>query len=388
MEKKIRVLQTYVQEVNFNANDIPMEMPAESPERFDVKIEAAFNVNYTKLNDGPLYKVTYVAMVNALKNSTGESCFIAKVVYASLVNILDDTLDDDELERILKGGVAERMYSHLRVFVWDLLAKSQYPPYMLPERHLQEKATLQKLEGEESKRLIDSVSEQDDEDDKEDDGVDWECVENELSAFVENGAPLNYAWMQKLMKFLEEKFPLVRKLEFLPKHDDSVYKGTAMYKYYYRFFKPIDYCHPNIEGLDEEFWSMLFQLVFAECDKAVLVSKGGGLVDLQCTYGALGTHTISECTMRDLKKIVLELTISSVMKTGLSMTCMEIQPDILKYLRDDRLISETEFKALLGCDLDSALDEIVRTVEDYYARIVNCESQTFPYRFFDKGSFL
>ena len=92
--------------------------------------------------------------------------------------------------------------------------------------------------------------------------------------------------------------------------------------------------------------------------------------------------------MRDLKKIVLELTISSVMKTGLSMTCMEIQPDILKYLRDDRLISETEFKALLGCDLDSALDEIVRTVEDYYARIVNCESQTFPYRFFDKGSFL
>ena len=388
MEKKYEVLKSYLQEVNFNANDMHVTKPDELGGEPDANIELSFNVKYTKADGKPLYKITYTTIMNAVKNHTATPCFIAKIVYVSLVSVLDDTMEDEECERILKGVVTDELYNHVRVFAWNLLAQSQYPPCMLPEHPFLGKTSQQHSEEEECEGLCASVSSQGvDEDDDEVD-VDWESVMMELDTFLESDAPLNYTWMQSLIALLEEKFTLVRKLKYIQDHDDSTFEGLAMYKYFYRFLKPVDYSHPDYEGLDEDFWKMLFQLVFAECDEAVLIPKGGGVVDLQCTYSSLGTYTISQCTMQDLKKIMMELTISSVMKTGLSMTCMEIQTDILDCLRDDGLISKAEFKALLGCDLDDALKESVKAAEDYYARIVNCESQTFPYRFFGNGTFL
>ena len=96
-------------------------------------------------------------------------------------------------------------------------------------------------------------------------------------------------------QILKEMSKLAEAREFLDTYQTCVgpnvidnYETLPAYKYYYRFFMPIEYHHPDIKGCDESVWPMLFQLLWGNMDAACRIVKCSSLI---CTVHLTGIFT-------------------------------------------------------------------------------------------------
>jgi len=316
--------------------------------------------------------------------------FNLKLVYSTLVEITDKEMDDETRKYLLTVVVPQSMYNPLRALVWKLTLESGFPPIMMNDYDFATHQAHTDIKPFDNHEVSFDKNEDNDnsfaflkflnEQEKDEESAIDEC--GELPQ--ENIFPLGYEWVLEDIRLVDDGAGV----SFLNTVKDStgnsldVYTETPLYKYFYRFLTPIEYSHPDYE-VCEDYWPMLFQLLFGEGKNVKVIDGDNGLPEIEFDYCEDERRTVSSLTLDELKFITSELAVKAFTDTLVEILGYDKQMDndYADILRGDQLILKEEFHALYNTDQPNASAEEFAFVDKLYARIKECDLQTFPYKF-------
>ena len=386
-------IKTYLKSVEFDSPNTPeMFFNANSAANLEISIDVQSRV----AEDTSLYLVELHTCLTPKINE--QLVFNLKIVYSTLVEITDKEMDDETRKYLLTVVVPQSMYNPLRALVWKLTLESGFPPIMMNDYDFaahQASADIKPFDNHEVS--FDKNEDNDnsfaflkflEENEKDDVSAMEEC--GELPQ--ENIFPLGYEWILEDIRLVEDGAGisfLETVKNYLEKDGKSTgnelltYEENPLYKYYYRFLTPIKYSHPDYEVCEDSYWPMLFQLLFGEGKNVKVIDEDNGLPEIEFDYCEDERRTVSSLTLDELKFITSELAVKAFTDTLVEILGYDKQMDndYADILRGDQLILKEEFHALYNTDQPNASAEEIAFVDKLYARIKECDLQTFPYKF-------
>ena len=379
-------IKTFLKEVVFESPNTPdLFFNAESAANLGISIDVQSRV----AEDTSLYLVELHTSLTPKINE--RVVFNLRLIYSTLVEVADKELEDETRKYLLTVVVPQSMYNPLRALVWKLTLESGFPPIMMNDYDFathQANTDIRPFDKHEV-----SVDEDEDNDNSfaflkflnEQEGDEESAKEDGGELPKENIFPLGYEWIMEDIRLVEDGAGV----SFLNTVKESigntldVYEENPLYKYYYRFLKPIEYSHPDYGECEDSYWPMLFQLLFGEGKNVKVIDGENGLPEIEFDYCEDGRRTVSSLTLEELKFITSELAVKAFTDTLVEILGYDKQMDnnYADILRDDQLILKEEFHALYNTDQPDASDEDIAFVDKLYARIKECDLQTFPYKF-------
>lgn len=378
-------IKTFLKEVVFESPNTPdLFFNAESAANLEISIDVQSRV----AEGTSLYLVELHTCLTPKINE--QLVFNLKIVYSTLVDITDKEMDDETRKYLLTVVVPQSMYNPLRALVWKLTLESGFPPIMMNDYDFATHQANTDIKPFDNHEVSFDKNEDNDnsfaflkflnEQEKDEESAIDEC--GELPQ--ENIFPLGYEWVLEDIRLVDDGAGV----SFLNTVKDStgnsldVYTETPLYKYFYRFLKPIEYSHPDYE-VCEDYWPMLFQLLFGEGKNVKVIDGDNGLPEIEFDYCEDERRTVSSLTLDELKFITSELAVKAFTDTLVEILGYDKQMDndYADILRGDQLILKEEFHALYNTDQPNASAEEIAFVERLYARIKDCDLQTFPYKF-------
>ena len=362
------------------------------------KLEINNNVESRRAEGTSLYLVDLQSTM--VSKTDDVVIFNAKITYSTMIEITEADSSEEVIKQILNIDVPEILYDYNRARIFDMIERTGLPPYMMRDFDRTMRNAITTKSSEESK--TDNVSFDKDEDN--DDSFAFlkfleENEKDEVSAIEEGGElpqenifPLGYEWIMEDIRLVEDGAGasfLETAKNYLEKDGKSTgdelltYEENPLYKYYYRFLTPIEYSHPDYEECEDSYWPMLFQLLFGEGKNVKIIDGENGIPEIEFDYCEDERRTVSSLTLEELKFITSELAVKAFTDTLVEILGYDKQMDndYADILRDDQLILKEEFHALYNTDQPDASDEDIAFVDKLYARIKECDLQTFPYKF-------
>lgn len=378
-------IKTFLKSAEFDSPNTPeMFFNANSAANLEISIDVQSRV----AEDTSLYLVELHTCLTPKINE--QLVFNLKIVYSTLVDITDKEMDDETRKYLLTVVVPQSMYNPLRALVWKLTLESGFPPIMMNDYDFATHQANTDIRPFDNHEVSFDKNEDNDnsfaflkflnEQEKDEESAIDEC--GELPQ--ENIFPLGYEWVLEDIRLVDDGAGV----SFLNTVKDStgnsldVYTETPLYKYFYRFLKPIEYSHPDYE-VCEDYWPMLFQLLFGEGKNVKVIDGDNGLPEIEFDYCEDERRTVSSLTLDELKFITSELAVKAFTDTLVEILGYDKQMDndYADILRGDQLILKEEFHALYNTDQPNASAEEIAFVDKLYARIKECDLQTFPYKF-------
>lgn len=213
--------------------------------------------------------------------------------------------------------------------------------------------------------------------DEEDEDEDVEDEEDDTPR--ENIFPLGYQWIIEDISASRE----MRKLWFFVKdiEEDNLYtfEKIFLYKYFYRFMKPIEYNHPNYAECEESFWPLLLQMLYAETDDVKIIDTETGVPDIEISYKS-DRRTISSLTLEELKSLTSELATKAITDTEVSIICVGVNNNYT-LLDNHYPVLKDEILTLFNCYHPEFDKKDLEFVNGLYERIKRYDVDTLPYRF-------
>ena len=203
--------------------------------------------------------------------------------------------------------------------------------------------------------------------------------------FQENIYPLGWEWILEDVRLVEDGAgtSFLKTVKDSTGHNLLVYEESPLFRYFYRFLIPIEYNHPDYKECEDSYWSILFQLLFAESENVKVIAGDNGLPEIEFDYCEDERRTVSSLTLDELRWITSELSVKALTNTLVDILGYEKQmdTDYANRLKTDQLILKEKFYALYNIDRLDASTEDITIVEKLYTRIKECDLQTFPYKF-------
>lgn len=378
-------IKTFLKEAVFESPNTPdLFFNAESAANLGISIDVQSRV----AEDTSLYLVELHTSLTPKINE--RVVFNLRLIYSTLVEVADKELEDETRKYLLTVVVPQSMYNPLRALVWKLTLESGFPPIMMNDYDFathQANTDIRPFDNHEvsfdnnedndnSFAFLKFLNEQE----KDEESAIDEC--GELPQ--ENIFPLGYEWVLEDIRLVDDGAGV----SFLNTVKDStgnsldVYTETPLYKYFYRFLEPIEYSHPDYE-VCEDYWPMLFQLLFGEGKNVKVIDGENGHPEIEFDYCEDERRTVSSLTLEELKHLTSELAVKAFTDTLVEILGYDKQMDndYADIMRDDQLILKEEFHALYNIDQPNASAEDIAFVDRLYARIKECDLQTFPYKF-------
>lgn len=378
-------IKTFLKEVVFESPNTPdLFFNAESAANLEISIDVQSRV----AEGTSLYLVELHTSLTP--KITERVVFNLKLIYSTLVEIADQELEDETRKHLLTVIVPQSMYNPLRALVWKLTLESGFPPIMMNDYDFATHQANTDIKPFDNHEVSFDKNEDNDnsfaflkflnEQEKDEESAIDEC--GELPQ--ENIFPLGYEWVLEDIRLVDDGAGV----SFLNTVKDStgnsldVYTETPLYKYFYRYLTPIEYSHPDYE-VCEDYWPMLFQLLFGEGKNVKIIDGENGIPEIEFDYCEDERRTVSSLTLEELKFITSELAVKAFTDTLVEILGYDKQMDndYADILRDDQLILKEEFHALYNTDQPNASAEEIAFVDKLYARIKECDLQTFPYKF-------
>jgi hypothetical protein len=170
-------------------------------------------------------------------------------------------------------------------------------------------------------------------------------------------------------------------------NDLTNYKTSPLYVYYYQFLKPIKYLHPEYKECESSYWSLLFQLLFAEGNDVKII-KGKNdynLPEIEFAFSKYERRKISSLTLDELRNITYILARKAFTGTLVNISSLSgrINADYANILRerDESFMLKEDWYAIFNASHSEFIDEDIEFLDRCYERIKECEIQTFPYVF-------
>ena len=385
-------IKTFLKEVVFESPNTPdLFFNVESAANLEISIDVQSRV----AEGTSLYLVELHTSLTP--KITERVVFNLKLIYSTLVEIADQELEDETRKHLLTVIVPQSMYNPLRALVWKLTLESGFPPIMMNDYDFathQANTDIKPFDNHEV-----SFDKNEDNDNafaflkflEENEKDEESAIEKGSELPQENIFPLGYEWIMEDIRLVEDGAGasfLETAKNYLEKDGKSTgnelltYEENPLYKYYYRFLTPIEYSHPDYE-VCEDYWPMLFQLLFGEGKNVKVIDGDNGLPEIEFDYCEDERRTVSSLTLDELKFITSELAVKAFTDTLVEILGYDKQMDndYADMLRDDQLILKEEFHALYNTDQPNASAEEIAFVDKLYARIKECDLQTFPYKF-------
>lgn len=378
-------IKTFLKEVVFESPNTPdLFFNAESAANLGISIDVQSRV----AEDTSLYLVELHTSLTPKINE--RVVFNLRLIYSTLVEVADKELEDETRKYLLTVVVPQSMYNPLRALVWKLTLESGFPPIMMNDYDFATHQANTDIRPFDNHEVSFDKNEDNDnsfaflkflnEQEKDEESAIDEC--GELPQ--ENIFPLGYEWVLEDIRLVDDGAGV----SFLNTVKDStgnsldVYTETPLYKYFYRFLTPIEYSHPDYE-VCEDYWPLLFQLLFGEGKNVKVIDGENGHPEIEFDYCEDERRTVSSLTLEELKYLTSELAVKAFTDTLVEILGYnkQMDNDYADILRDDQLILKEEFHALYNTDQPNASAEEISFVDKLYARIKECDLQTFPYKF-------
>lgn len=372
-------IKTYLNGIEFESPNTPeLFFNVESAANLEISIDVQ-----SKVSDDTYY---LVELHTRLIPKIGEQVvFNLKLVYSTLVEILDKNMDDEQRKFLLTVVIPQSMYNPLRALVWELTSASGFPPIMMNDYDFavhQANTEQQPFDN----KLGETLSNDNINDEsfrEESDAASEINVHREESQ--ENIYPLGWEWILEDVRLVEDGAgtSFLKTVKDSTGHNLLVYEESPLFRYFYRFLIPIEYNHPDYKECEDSYWSILFQLLFAESENVKVIAGDNGLPEIEFDYCEDERRTVSSLTLDELRWITSELSVKALTNTLVDILGYEKQmdTDYANRLKTDQLILKEEFYALYNIDRPDASTEDIAIVEKLYARIKECDLQTFPYKF-------
>ena len=379
-------IKTFLKEAVFESPNTPdLFFNAESAANLEISIDVQSRI----AEDSSLYLVELHTCLTPKINE--QLVFNLKIVYSTLVEITDKEMDDETRKCLLTVIVPQSMYNPLRALVWKLTLESGFPPIMMNDYDFATHQANTDIKPFDNHEVSFDKDEDNDnsfaflkflnEQEKDEESAIDECGE----LHQENISPLGYEWIMEDIRLVDEEagVSFLNTVKESTGNELLTYEENPLYKYYYRFLTPIKYSHPDYEVCEDSYWPMLFQLLFGEGKNVKVIDGDNGLPEIEFDYCEDERRTVSSLTLDELKFITSELAVKAFTDTLVEILGYDKQMDndYADILRGDQLILKEEFHALYNTDQPNASAEEIAFVDKLYARIKECDLQTFPYKF-------
>ena len=378
-------IKTFLKKVVFESPNTPdLFFNAESAANLEISIDVQSRV----AEDTSLYLVELHTCLTPKINE--QLVFNLKLVYSTLVEITDKEMDNETRKYLLTVVVPQNMYNPLRALVWKLTLESGFPPIMMNDYDFATHQANTDIRPFDNHEVSFDKNEDNDnsfaflkflnEQEKDEESAIDECGE----LHQENIFPLGYEWVLEDIRLVDDGagVSFLNTVKESTGNSLDVYTETPLYKYFYSFLKPIEYSHPDYE-VCEDYWPMLFQLLFGEGKNVRVIDGDNGLPEIEFDYCEDERRTVSSLTLEELKNLTSELAVKAFTDTLVEILGYnkQMDNDYADILRGDQLILKEEFHALYNTDQPNASAEEIAFVDKLYARIKECDLQTFPYKF-------
>lgn len=359
MESPFMIIRTFLKDVEFSSPNTPgLFFSNNSTATMGVTIDVQ-----AKVADGTsLFLVDLITRV--MPKVEEQVIFDIQLTYSALVE-LDITLDEDTRKRILQVLVPQNIYNPMRALVWKITNASGFPPFMLNDYDFMSNAV-----GNASENTVNDIESSDEVDEIED-----FCLTDDSD---DNNLPLGYNWIIKDIQSTKEGNDFLQTLIQKGRVNISRYEELPLYKYYYRFLKPIKYHRPEIES-EDSYWDMLFQLIFAEGENAKVIDGKTEVPEIEINIDG-ERKFISDLTIEELKSLTSDLAVHAFTHSLVDIVGANIDIGYSTQINENNPVLREELLSLYSCNKPYANTDTVAFVDQIYERIKECDLQTFPYK--------
>lgn len=355
METPFMIIRTFLKNVEFSSPNTPgLFFSNNGAASMGVSIDVQ-----TKVAEG-----TSLFLVDLITRLTpkveDQVIFDIQLTYSALVE-LDTALDEDTRKRILQVLVPQNLYNPLRALVWDITSASGFPPFMLNDYDFTSNTANNLLENE-----MDGLENDDGE------NIDFEDVSGV------NNLPLGYDWIIFDIQSTKEGMEFLQTLVQTSDVDISCYDELPLYKYYYRFLRPIKYHHPEVE-CEESYWDILFQLIFAEGEAPQIIEGKTEVPEIELYFDGERKY-VSNLSIVELQNLTSDLAVHAFTHSMVDIIGTDVDIDYAEQIDENNPILKEELLTLYNCNQPYANTDIVAFVDRIYDRIKECDLQTFPYK--------
>ena len=292
-------------------------------------------------------------------NDVKDIVHIMSLVYMAFVRFYDENLTEEEIHDVLYTAVPRQLFDNVSSNVMDTTKRSGFPV------KFGKKTYMGSIHDMGSIGIHDAEDDMDADDDFNNEYIDFQYIVEKLSVHEE------------VAEFLDVYKKLVG--------EDVTNSFDAMpaYNYYYKFFIPIEYNHPDYDNCDDDLWPMLFQLLYGNFNSTcTIVDMGDENPEIRFTYGQYQDRLISELTLDELKNLMEDLV--SDMLTDVTIEMLDYKfngTECCKNIDVYRLVRKNEFFEIFGQDdIISLNKDELEFIEKMYSRIKDCDIKTLIYR--------
>lgn len=292
-------------------------------------------------------------------NDVKDVVHVMSIVYMAFVRFYDENLTEEEIHDVLYTAVPRQLFDDVSSFVMDTAKRSGFPVKLGKKTYMGSIHDMGVVD------IHEDEDDMDDDDEFDDEFIDFQYILEKLSA------------QEEVADFLNAYKKLVGE------DVTNSFDEMPAYSYYYKFFIPIEYNHPDYDNCDDDLWPMLFQLLFGNFNATCnIVDMGDEYPDIRFTYEEYQDKLISELTLDELKDLMEELV--SDMLTDVTIVMLDYQYVGTEYCKNIdvyRLVRKNEFLKIFGQDNMISLNkDELEFIEKMYSRIKDCDIKTLIYR--------
>ena len=172
----------------------------------------------------------------------------------------------------------------------------------------------------------------------------------------------------------------------IAENDTAPFRQTLAYRYYYRFFVPIEYAHPSFSEYSATFWDSLFQLLFGTDSNANIVTNEEGIAELEFEDAIMGRRRVSSLDKEELVVALANVSMRAIQEyddSVLSLFCKMENIDV------DNISNPPlwhEYRNIFTYPDGIITEWREREAYKFFQAIRRCDNETFTYRlaYFEK----
>ena len=319
------------------------------------KVDSTFFVDVTPLSQPDHYSVR--VEVEILVHKEDDDMFGLENTFTAYVTVDSTSITEEAKDSILNVDVPNVILPHIRDYVAGITQLSGFPPLVLDDYDFEA------LYEENAPGRQDSNS----------------SSHSDVASIDE--LPLGYEWIFHRIELEEHGTGFLSSVKLATNSNLESFEDWPIYNNLFRFMRPIEYVHPHYDNCEENFWNILFHLVFAAGENITLVEHESGLPDIHFDYLNDQDISLSDIPMDKLMNLAIGLATTTYTSIGVDAINLSVNMEVLHSLSWQEPPTIEMYLQLMNCDGPNVSKDQMDAARLLYSRIEEYNNKTFLLRF-------
>ena len=327
--------------------------------------------------------------------------FVIFAEYDIGVSLVDTECEEEAILNRLRSAVGDEAYRNLRVRAWEVTHTSSYPAF-IPKTYKECQEEVIHLSDDVDDEMIEGKYDGEVKDEVENEELEARTEDDDCNKSDDIDEPLTSDFDKLLDDFIfnslnelsdsddnddeDDNAPFKSAIMNIAENDTAPFRQTLAYRYYYRFFVPIEYHHPSFSEYSATFWDSLFQLLFGTDSNANIVTNEEGIAELEFEDAIMGRRRVSSLDKEELVVALANVSMRAIQEyddSVLSLFCKMENIDV------DNISNPPlwhEYRNIFTYPDGIITEWREREAYKFFQSIRRCDDETFTYRlaYFEK----